>query len=172
MAWPSAGVIAAGLQDGDSPAIAHIRLDVRADGSSLIPSLEPEDRRPLVVAGLVRSDGPETAGAEGFRFFQGPGDPTMDEPALGRAHLGIRRSAQLVVAEIVAFGPLLAHDPATPQLVHGRHERGLVQTAGLLQNIQGELAADHCCDSRQAAAGRRKLRQALLDHGLNLRRRT
>jgi hypothetical protein len=74
------------------------------------------------------------------------------------------------VAEVVSVGPLLAHDPALPELVQPAHQRVLIAAEGPRQHVNGELAADRGRQAHQLVRRWRELRQARFDHRLHHRR--
>jgi len=98
--------IAAGVQLLGRLGCAGVPLDGRLDSSS-----------GLVVPGELPADLP---GLPGVDLLKRTSDQQMRAHPLGPAHVPVGDLADLVVAEVVRLGALLADDPPPPQLVQRR----------------------------------------------------
>src|SRR4051812_20120163 len=92
----------------------------------------------------------------------------MQQPAAGWADLVIGGFAQLVMAEVIGIGALLAYDAPLPEFIQPAHERFLVVPTRQCQHVRGKFTAYGGSKMGKSMGGRGKLRQARLDHSLYL----
>jgi hypothetical protein len=137
----------------------HARRDFR--GPHMIRHRASRAASPLVVVG----DGRSGSRVVGAGQLQRLGHAAVQEGPPRRADLAVGGVPQQVVEEVVAGRRVLADDAAPPQLVHRPDHRVAVEVAGLGEQVEGEVAADHRGQLSDLARGRARLPYPVGQHG-------